>query len=70
MTCTAVLCTVPDQAAALAEIRRVLAPGGQLLFAEHVRAEDPALARRSMELMATEVVPAVNRAIGAAAPTG
>jgi ubiquinone/menaquinone biosynthesis C-methylase UbiE len=42
---TLVLCTVPDQAAALAEIRRVLAPGGRLLFLEHVRAEDPRLAR-------------------------
>jgi ubiquinone/menaquinone biosynthesis C-methylase UbiE len=42
---TAVLCTVADPAAALAEIRRVLRPGGQLLFSEHVRADDPSLAR-------------------------
>jgi ubiquinone/menaquinone biosynthesis C-methylase UbiE len=35
---TLVLCTVPDQGAALGEIRRVLRPGGRLLFIEHVRA--------------------------------
>lgn len=36
---TLVLCTVPDQGRALAEIRRVLRPGGRLLFIEHVRGE-------------------------------
>jgi ubiquinone/menaquinone biosynthesis C-methylase UbiE len=35
---TLVLCTVLDQEAALDEIRRVLRPGGRLLFIEHVRA--------------------------------
>lgn len=42
---TLVLCTVPDPAAALAELARVLKPGGGLLFIEHVRAKDPGLAR-------------------------
>jgi ubiquinone/menaquinone biosynthesis C-methylase UbiE len=42
---TLVLCTVPDVAATLAEARRVLRPGGSLLFLEHVRSDDPAVAR-------------------------
>ena len=36
---TLVLCTVPDPEATIAEIRRVLAPGGALLAMEHVRSE-------------------------------
>jgi ubiquinone/menaquinone biosynthesis C-methylase UbiE len=40
-----VLCSVPDQAVALAELRRVLRPGGELRVYEHVLSEDPAQAR-------------------------
>ncbi|REF00505.1 class I SAM-dependent methyltransferase [Thermomonospora umbrina] len=36
-----VLCTVPDQDRALAEVLRVLRPGGRLRFFEHVRATAP-----------------------------
>jgi SAM-dependent methyltransferase len=43
--CSLVLCTVPDQAAALAELRRVLRPGAELRFFEHVRAASPRKAR-------------------------
>ena len=42
---TLVLCGVKDQARALGELRRVLRPGGQLIFIEHVRSDDPGLAR-------------------------
>jgi ubiquinone/menaquinone biosynthesis C-methylase UbiE len=40
-----VLCSVPDQATALAEVRRVLRPGGELRFYEHVLSRAHGLAR-------------------------
>ena len=39
--CVLVLCSVPDQRAALAEVRRVLRPGGELRVFEHVVARNP-----------------------------
>lgn len=38
--CIWVLCTVPDPAASLLEVRRVLVPSGELRFYEHVRSRN------------------------------
>jgi ubiquinone/menaquinone biosynthesis C-methylase UbiE len=48
-----VLCSLPDVGAALAEALRVLRPGGQVRFLEHVRADTPGLARMQDLLDAT-----------------
>jgi ubiquinone/menaquinone biosynthesis C-methylase UbiE len=37
VVCTLALCTIPDDAKAVAEVRRVLRPGGRFLLLEHVR---------------------------------
>lgn len=42
---TFVLCTIPDWEASLSELRRVLKPGGKVLFSEHGLAPDEGVAK-------------------------
>lgn len=49
--CTLVLCTVPDPAQMISEVRRVLKPGGRFFFIEHVAAEQGTLLRRMQDLL-------------------
>lgn len=48
-----VLCSVPSQSRALAELFRVIRPGGELRFYEHIRSDRPGLARVQRLLDAT-----------------
>jgi len=51
---TFTLCTIPDVASALREMRRTLRPGGRLHFVEHGLAEDPRVVRWQERLNAIE----------------
>jgi SAM-dependent methyltransferase len=80
--CTFTLCSVTDQSQTLAELRRVLRPGGVLLYAEHGRSPDEAVARRQERLdplwskvfgnchLSRPVTAAIGRAGFAASPAG
>ncbi len=53
-----VLCSVPDQGKALADLFRVVRPGGELRFYEHVRSERAGLAR--LQRMVDVLWPRIN----------
>jgi ubiquinone/menaquinone biosynthesis C-methylase UbiE len=64
-----VLCTVPDPARALSEMRRVLKPGGELRFLEHVRSERPQKARVQKLLDGSAVWPLIGGGCHCSRPT-
>ena len=59
VVCTFVLCTIPDLDAALAEVARVLAPGGSLHLAEHTLSD-----QKPMRALQGMMEPAWNRLAG------
>ncbi|MDO5287826.1 MAG: class I SAM-dependent methyltransferase [Actinomycetia bacterium] len=51
VVCSMVLCSVPDLAETLAEVRRVVRPAGRVVFFEHVAAAPTSLAHRAQRLI-------------------
>ena len=82
VVCTFTLCSVHDQARTLAELRRVLKPGGTFLYAEHGRSPDERIARKQERIdpiwrrvfgnchLSRPVTSAIERAGFAATPVG
>ncbi len=56
VVCTFSLCAIPDHECALAEMIRVLRPGGRLLLADHVASSNPVL-RTGQRLLELATVP-------------
>ena len=56
---SSVLCTVPDVDAALTDLRRLIRPGGELRFYEHVLAPEPRLAALQRALIRSGVWPLI-----------
>ncbi len=56
VVCTFGLCAIPDEHAAIAEMRRVLRPDGQLILVDHVRSSS-AIARGVQRLLEAVLVP-------------
>ena len=56
MVCSLTLCSVANPEASIAEIKRILKPGGKFLWCEHVLSQtDPALAQRQIDLTPQQV---------------